>query len=351
MALTKVSTGVVDMSTSTGGLVIAKGTTAQQPTCTAAILGSIRENTTDNKVEVCTANNGTPGWQFLEEAGPSFIQLAIEYLVVAGGGAGGIDGGRGGGGGGGGVLTNYQATKVILTPGQVLTIQVGGGGPVSRTPNTGYSSSITTTGLSVSTTGGGAGGGGPLTGGNNRSGSNGGSGGGAIGYYSGGNPGQGISGQGFAGGDALTTGAYGAGGGGGAGQVGSPGSGGAGGDGGDGREVNIIGGTGNYYGGGGGGGGSPQPNGVGGLGGGGWNAAGRFGTNGLGGGTGGSGGGGNLYVGGSGTVIIRYTSFYNAPTVSNSSNLVITNSIDGTDRVMTYTTTSSYTTANATLTF
>ena len=68
MALTKVSTGVVDMSQDTGGLIIAKGTTAQQLTCTAANLGSIRENTDENKVEVCTST----GWQFLEEAGPSF---------------------------------------------------------------------------------------------------------------------------------------------------------------------------------------------------------------------------------------------------------------------------------------
>ena len=41
MALTKVSTGVVDMSGNTGGLVIAKGTTdSEQPTCNASILGS-----------------------------------------------------------------------------------------------------------------------------------------------------------------------------------------------------------------------------------------------------------------------------------------------------------------------
>ena len=85
MALTKVSTGVVDMSQDTGGLIIAKGTTAQQPTCTAANLGSIRENTDENKVEVCTANSGTPAWQFLEEAGPSLIPLTVDYLVVAGG--------------------------------------------------------------------------------------------------------------------------------------------------------------------------------------------------------------------------------------------------------------------------
>ena len=63
MALTKVSTGVVDMSGNTGGLVIAKGTDAQQPTCDASILGSIRENTDENKVEVCTST----GWQFLQE--------------------------------------------------------------------------------------------------------------------------------------------------------------------------------------------------------------------------------------------------------------------------------------------
>ena len=77
MALTKVSTGVVDMSGNTGGLVIAKGTGTdvssggERPTCNATILGSIRENTTENKVEVCTANSGTPAWQLLEEVGPT----------------------------------------------------------------------------------------------------------------------------------------------------------------------------------------------------------------------------------------------------------------------------------------
>ena len=75
MALTKVSTGVVDMSASTGGLIIAKGTTAQQQTCTAANLGSIRENTDENKVEVCTADGGTPAWRFLEEVGPTAVQI------------------------------------------------------------------------------------------------------------------------------------------------------------------------------------------------------------------------------------------------------------------------------------
>ena len=128
MALTKVSTGVVDMSQDTGGLIIAKGTTAQQPTCTAANLGSIRENTDKNKVEVCTAGGGTPAWQFLEEAGPSFVPLTVDYLVVAGGGAG--QGVRGGGGGAGGLLTSYGSSGAALNlvVSTAYSVSVGSGG-------------------------------------------------------------------------------------------------------------------------------------------------------------------------------------------------------------------------------
>jgi len=140
MALTKVSTGVVDMSGNTGGLVIAKGTTAQQLICnppTTNNLGSIRENIDSgvNKVEVCTST----GWQFLEEAGPSFIPLTVDYLVVAGGGGGasgygGIDGGSGGAGGlitswpggsGGGSASELPFTFTLGTP---YTVTVGEGG-------------------------------------------------------------------------------------------------------------------------------------------------------------------------------------------------------------------------------
>ena len=120
MALTKVSTGVVDMSGNTGGLVIAKGTTAQQPTCnppTTNNLGSIRENTTENKVEVCTST----GWQFLEEAGPTKVPLTVDYLVVAGGGGGGAGYtastvGTGGGGGAGGLITTTTFGGTGSTP-------------------------------------------------------------------------------------------------------------------------------------------------------------------------------------------------------------------------------------------
>ncbi len=125
MALTKVSTGVVDMSGNTGGLVIAKGNgTNEQPTCnppTTNNLGSIRENTDSgvNKVEVCTST----GWQFLEEAGPTFVPLTVDYLVVAGGG-----GSAYGAGGAGGYLTNIGGTSIVLEKAITYTVTVGDGG-------------------------------------------------------------------------------------------------------------------------------------------------------------------------------------------------------------------------------
>jgi hypothetical protein len=127
MALTKVSTGVVDMSQDTGGLIIAKGTTAQQPTCDASILGSIRENTDENKVEVCTST----GWQFLEEAGNTQTPFSLEYLVVGGGGAGyarDIGMFYVGGAGAGGYRTNFQGTALTPTLPVTYTITVGFGG-------------------------------------------------------------------------------------------------------------------------------------------------------------------------------------------------------------------------------
>ena len=138
MALTKVSTGVVDMSASTGGLVIAKGTTAQQPACDASTLGSIRENTTGNKVEVCTST----GWQFLEEAGPTEVPLIVDYLVIAGGGGGGAAAYNShatvGGGGAGGYRNSYDSetsggggsseTSLTLASNTTYDVTVGEGG-------------------------------------------------------------------------------------------------------------------------------------------------------------------------------------------------------------------------------
>jgi len=150
MALTKVSTGVVDMSGNTGGLVIAKGngtdvsSGGERPTCNATILGSIRENTDENKVEVCTAGGGTPAWQFLEEVGPTFTPLTVDYLVVAGGGAGGN--GMGAGGGAGGLLTSIGSTALSLTVGTSYQVTIGDGatGSVSNATANGSDSVFNT---------------------------------------------------------------------------------------------------------------------------------------------------------------------------------------------------------------
>ena len=93
---TKVSTDLIDLSGNTGGLVWAKGTTAEQPA--SATAGEMRVDTTTNTTKVY---NGTQ-WKTLKETDPSF---AVDYLVVAGGGGAG---GTGGGGGAGGLRTSYN---------------------------------------------------------------------------------------------------------------------------------------------------------------------------------------------------------------------------------------------------
>ena len=100
MAITKVSTAVVDMSGNTGGLVIAKGNDSERPL--PANIGMIRENTetTPSKLEVYNSN----GWTFFKDE----VALTVDFLVVAGGGGGtgGYGNGNGAGAGGaGGLIT------------------------------------------------------------------------------------------------------------------------------------------------------------------------------------------------------------------------------------------------------
>ena len=331
MALTKVSTGVVDMSQDTGGLIIAKGTTAQQPTCTAANLGSIRENTDKNKVEVCTAGGGTPAWQFLEEAGPSFVPLTVDYLVIAGGGAG-----KNGGGGAGGMR---EGSETLTSPYSIdLTIGTGGEpvGTVSSTGLTagfdGEDSIFTISGLStITSTGGGQGGRTDRATGTVGPGGSGGGGGSASGTLTQGGTGNTPATSPAQGYDGGTNGnyrgsPYPSGGGGGAGAVGGSatsnnqcGAGGAG------RQSSIT-GTLTYYAGGGGGGmySSSSGNGAGGIGGGGdgFRGTGQAIQNGTA-NTGSGGGGGGNYnnggYGGDGVVIIKYPSAY---TVTKSGSLI-----------------------------
>jgi len=217
--------GIVGTST-TGGLVIPSGTTAQLPTVASA--GMIRFNTEVDKLQIYNGSvwftlggvNATggvisiySGYQ-IHTFGTSgtfnvFSPGNIEYLVVAGGGAGGTD--RGGGGGGGGVLTG----TMFITSG-VYTITIGAGGsPITEgSTSSGTNSSF---GTIITAIGGGGGG---YEGGR---GANGGSGGGSG--YGGGTGGSGITGQGNRGGSGYSTQPYRtAGGGGGAGAPGKDGS-------------------------------------------------------------------------------------------------------------------------------
>jgi hypothetical protein len=221
----------------------------------------------------------------------------VEYLIVGGGGGGGRSvSAPAGGGGGGGVITG----TTTVTSGNIDVV-VGNGG-AGRTASGGAGNTgLDSTFNSLTAGGGGGGGGGSVSGrnGNATNGNGGGAGGNASTSGGSGNS------SGYAGGS--SSGAVnneGGGGGGGAGELGSNGTSSSGGDGGDGI-ANSITGFSVYYGGGGGGDDNSATAGAGGLGGGaaGGNNAGTANTGGGGGGN----VGGNGGSGGSGIVIIRYT--------------------------------------------
>ena len=274
---------------------------------------------------------------------------STEYLVVAGGGSGASR--HGGGGGAGGFLTNYGGTPIFLSSGTTYTVTVGAGG-AGRSNGDGYTGSdsvLSGTGITTITSNGGGGGGRIGAPGND-----GGSGGGAGGFQD--SPprdgGTGTVGQGNDGGDVVTTAStapgYGGAGGGGAGEVGEdvPSGSGDGGDGGDGLENSIT-GTGTFYAGGGGG---SSDNGEGvpgqGLGGNGGGGAGAENTTATSGTANTGGGGGGVYnssytsgAGGSGVVILRMpTTKYSGTTTGSP-----TVTTDGTDTVIKFTASGSYT--------
>jgi len=246
---------------------------------------------------------------------PSTVS-SVQYLVVAGGGGGGGD--AAGGGGAGGLLTNYGGTALSVTPSESFVIGVGSGGVAGHNgpsndpgghikPTTGGHSQFG----SIVAFGGGFGG-------NYNSGNGGIGGSGGGGAFSGGTAGSGTVGQGNSGGNSAGGGSGPAGGGGGgAGGVGTAGNT-AQGQGGPGSSVAITGSAITYAGGGGGGrwsvnGSAPGAN-NGGAGGGGAGSigCGNRATDAVA-NTGGGGGGapagcfGDGGSGGSGIVIVRYT--------------------------------------------
>jgi len=273
--------------------------------------------------------------------------VATDFLVIGGGGSGGQD--TGGGGGAGGYRNSYSTepsgggasseTTLQLVPGETYTITIGGGGATVTAPqrsgNNGTASSISGTGITTITSAGGGYGAASGT----TPGGLGGSGGGSAPNGSGG---SGTVNQGFSGEGGI---APSSGGGGGSGETGGTDGGGLGGDGLSssitGSAVFRAGGGGganpgrvpnNTPGGDGGGGTTPNPAGDG--------TAGTANT-----GSGGGGGGlsgsptRNGGAGGSGVVILRLpTSLYTGTTTGSP-----TVSTDGTDTILTYTGSGSYT--------
>jgi hypothetical protein len=148
----------------------------------------------------------------------------VDFLVIAGGGGGGSD--RGAGGGAGGYRNSYSTessggggsseTSLELTPGNVYTVTIGGGGagagvsPANK-GTSGSDSSIAGTGITTLTSVGGGGGGSGFA--SLDTGEDGGSGGGGSSNQS---AGSGTANQGFDGGTGPSGGA-----GGGAGEAGN----------------------------------------------------------------------------------------------------------------------------------
>jgi hypothetical protein len=246
----------------------------------------------------------------------------VEVLVVAGGGGSGGSGLRsgfvnnaawGGGGGGGGLIYNSQYT---VTPGQTYTVTVGAGGAVDNNGGNSVFGNL----IAI---GGGAGGD-SSNGAVGDPGNTGGSGGGGGGDITT-TPGSGTAGQGFAGGAGLDPSPESGGGGGGAGGAGQSG---ATATGGPGLQFGIS-GTPTYYAGGGGGGAGTQAKSgnTGGLGGGGNGTTNPYtGASNATAGTAntGGGGGGGPTAGGSGIVIVRYTT----QAIANSSDATTDNLVD-----------------------
>jgi len=312
MALTKVSTAVVDMSSSTGALEIGKGAT----TAAVAPIGTLRSNTTDHTMEVYAST----GWKVLKEGGNAIvIPLTVDYLIVAGGGGGASAHGASGGGGGAGEYLSKTAQSLVVSTAYTITIGAGGAGGSGDNTTTGKGIQGSNSVFIETTRGGGFGrpaGGSPP---NQFAGSDGGSGGGGSWTGAGGASTAVSPGLGSAGGSAATGNAYGSGGGGGAGAAGLNGTTTTGGNGGSGvtNSITVASGTGPYYAAGGGGGIYQNTN-VG-IGGNGIGGSSNYGNNATPGSPyTGSGGGGGTYsgivglggAGGSGIVILRYPISY-----------------------------------------
>jgi hypothetical protein len=319
------------------------------------------EYNTNNQSVRIVYSGATKGWiptsdddVTLETPQPPY---SVDFLVVAGGGgAGGKDGGNNASaaGGAGGYRNSFSTessggggsseTNLTFNNGTLYTITVGAGGSggigFEVDGTNGVNSSLSGSDITTITSSGGGGGGAA----NGNSGLSGGSGGGGC---SSGGSGSGTSNQGYAGGGANGSSWSGSGGGG-AGGTGATSSGADtssnGGNGGNGLASSITGSS-TSRGGGGGGGSYSGTAGTGGTGGGGNGSnstdgnAGTVNTGGGGGGAGGSGSSTTGGTGGSGVVILRMPTASYSGTTSGSPTVTT----DGTDTILTFTGSGSYT--------
>ena len=270
-------------------------TTTINPNLVSTGAASVDTTTVANQTIITYNGNGN----FTPPTGVTNVRV----LAVGGGGSGGS--GTSGGAGGGGVV----ASTTVPVSGSV-TVTVGAGGTsVSGTAVQGNKGSDSSFGSLVAYGGGGGGTNNTIAplGGSSTIGSGGGGGAQGTGATT-------TSAQGNSGGNGAASGAYGSGGGGGAGVVGVNGTTSAGGNGGNGALNDITGSTTARYGAGGGGGTfSVATAGTGGTGGGGTGGngtgAGTVGQVNTGGGAGGNGGNSTVAsaIGGSGVVIVRFT--------------------------------------------
>lgn len=346
MALTKITNDLLDLGSDTGALELPKGTEAQRPS--NPVEGTLRHNSEIDETKLETYN-GTE-WRKINKAIDT-TPYSVDWLVVAGGGGGGNGLGSAtyasSGAGAGGLRTSYGTTSgggsasensLTLVTSTQYTITVGAGGARGFEGGDSWFSDI----ISI-----GGGSGVPNAGYIHQDGGSGGGSGDPVGTGSA-SKGFGTSGQGFDGGVVTGSAGY-AGGGGGASQAGN------GTTAGNGLAVNIIStsdsstysvgevsGSDVYFSGGGGGGSTSSSRG---LGGGGFGGTVAYSGSPN---TGGGGGGKRACCssstqlgqpGGSGVVILRMlTANYSGTTTG--SPIVTT---DGTDTILTYTSSGTYT--------
>ena len=335
--------GSIRALNSTGGFTVPKGTVSQRVGVVTET-GMIRYNTDSNQLELYKGSE----WAIITAKTPSFT---LSYLVIGGGGGGGGSF-RGGGGGAGAYRTNWNnenqgggqssASAKTVTTGTAYSVVVGAGGAGVSGQN---GNNADQSKFDDITADGGSGGGKYVTAANTNTGN--GSGGGGGGYSNVGTSGAAGGTYGYAGGGGSNGAQCGGGGGGAAGAGVVGGGGGTNGDGGSALASTITGSSVLRAGGGGGGAyesGNNYPIGGGGGAGDGGHGyqVGKDATANTGSGGGGCPGasgqrGGN---GGSGVVILRFNSAYS---FSVSGGVTYSETVVGSDRLVTVTQTSTNT--------